>query len=97
MEETEAQSRALERRGQELSWRLRGGARGGLSRLFCLERQLRELWAEAGQTRGALEMLETRVQELQPQTGTWLNAWPDAELKCPVLHVNPGTLAAEIQ
>ncbi|XP_046325152.1 coiled-coil domain-containing protein 17 isoform X10 [Marmota monax] len=95
--ETEAQSRALERRGNELSWRLQGGPRGGISRLFGLERQLRELQAEAGQTRGALEMLETRLQELQPQTGTRLNAWRDAELNCPVLQVNPGTLAAEIR
>ncbi|XP_048671424.1 coiled-coil domain-containing protein 17 isoform X3 [Marmota marmota marmota] len=95
--ETEAQSRALERRGNELSWRLQGGPREGISRFFGLERQLRELQAEAGQTRGALEMLETRLQELQPQTGTRLNAWRDAELNCPVLQVNPGTLAAEIR
>ncbi|KAM5162902.1 coiled-coil domain-containing protein 17 isoform 5-T5 [Callospermophilus lateralis] len=95
--ETEAQSRALERRGNELSWRLQGGPRGGISRLFGLERQLRELQAEAGQTRGALEMLETRLQELQPQSWTRPNAWRDAELNCPVLQVNPGTLAAEIR
>ncbi|KAG3283039.1 coiled-coil domain containing 17 [Ictidomys tridecemlineatus] len=95
--ETQAQSRALERRGNELSWRLQGGPRGGISRLFGLERQLRELQAEAGQTRGALQMLETRLQELQPQTGTRPNAWRDAELNCPVLQVNPGTLAAEIR
>ncbi|XP_077647405.1 coiled-coil domain-containing protein 17 isoform X1 [Urocitellus parryii] len=95
--ETQAQSRALERRGNELSWRLQGGPRGGISRLFGLERQLRELQAEAGQTRGALEMLKTRLQELQPQTGTLPNAWRDAELNCPVLQVNPGTLAAEIR
>uniref|UniRef100_A0A8C9QHC9 Coiled-coil domain containing 17 n=1 Tax=Spermophilus dauricus TaxID=99837 RepID=A0A8C9QHC9_SPEDA len=88
--ETQAQSRALERRGN-------GGPQGGISRLFGLERQLRELQAEAGQTRGALEMLETRLQELQPQTGTRPNAWRDAELNCPVLQVNPGTLAAEIR
>ncbi|XP_047394666.1 coiled-coil domain-containing protein 17 isoform X2 [Sciurus carolinensis] len=94
--ETEAQSRTLELRGQELNRRLQGGARGGMSRLFGLERQLRELRAVAGQTRGALEMLETRVQELQPQAGTWPNAWPEAELNCRVLQANPGTLAAEI-
>uniref|UniRef100_I3N9X2 Coiled-coil domain containing 17 n=1 Tax=Ictidomys tridecemlineatus TaxID=43179 RepID=I3N9X2_ICTTR len=91
--ETQAQSRALERRGNELSWRLQGGPRGGISRLFGLERQLRELQAEAGQTRGALQMLETRLQELQTRP----NAWRDAELNCPVLQVNPGTLAAEIR
>uniref|UniRef100_A0A8C9QQH2 Coiled-coil domain containing 17 n=1 Tax=Spermophilus dauricus TaxID=99837 RepID=A0A8C9QQH2_SPEDA len=91
--ETQAQSRALERRGNELSWRLQGGPQGGISRLFGLERQLRELQAEAGQTRGALEMLETRLQELQTRP----NAWRDAELNCPVLQVNPGTLAAEIR
>uniref|UniRef100_A0A8D2AYI2 Coiled-coil domain containing 17 n=1 Tax=Sciurus vulgaris TaxID=55149 RepID=A0A8D2AYI2_SCIVU len=95
--ETEAQSRTLELRGQELNRRLQGGAPGGMSRLFGLERQLRELRAVAGQTREALEMLKTRVQELQPQAGTWPNAWPEAELNCRVLQANPGTLAAEIE
>ncbi|MBZ3874728.1 Coiled-coil domain-containing protein 17 [Sciurus carolinensis] len=59
----------------ELNRRLQGGARGGMSRLFGLERQLRELRAVAGQTRGALEMLETRVQELQPQAGAVREAY----------------------
>uniref|UniRef100_A0A8C9DW06 Coiled-coil domain containing 17 n=1 Tax=Prolemur simus TaxID=1328070 RepID=A0A8C9DW06_PROSS len=96
--ETEAQSRALERRGEELSRCLQGVARtrGGISRLFGLERELRELRAEAGRTRGALEVLGTRVQELQPELGTRLNSWQEAELCCPVLQAKPGTLAAEI-
>nr|XP_012631480.1 coiled-coil domain-containing protein 17 isoform X4 [Microcebus murinus] len=96
--ETEAQSRALERRGQELSRCLQGVARtrGGISRLFGLERELRELRAEAGRTRGALEVLGARVQELQPELGTRLNSWQEAELCCPVLQAKPATLAAEI-
>ncbi|XP_014592686.2 coiled-coil domain-containing protein 17 isoform X3 [Equus caballus] len=96
--ETEAQSRALERRGEELSRRLQGLARtrGGISRLFGLERELRELRAEAGRTRGALEELGARVQQLLPEPGTRLNSSREAELCCPVLQANPGTLAAEI-
>nr|XP_054368864.1 coiled-coil domain-containing protein 17 [Mirounga angustirostris] len=68
--ETESQSRALERRSEELSQRLQGLAqtRGGISRLSGLERELRELRAEAGRTRGALEVLGTHVQQLQPET-----------------------------
>ncbi|XP_073758782.1 coiled-coil domain-containing protein 17 isoform X1 [Callorhinus ursinus] len=96
--ETESQSRALERRSEELSQRLQGLAqtRGGISRLFGLERELRELRAEAGRTRGALEVLGAHVQQLQPEPGTRLNALREAELCCPVLQANPGTLAAEI-
>ncbi|XP_012504492.1 PREDICTED: coiled-coil domain-containing protein 17 isoform X1 [Propithecus coquereli] len=96
--ETEAQSRALERRGEELSRCLQGvvRTRGGISRLFGLERELRELRAEAGRTRGALEVLGARVQELQPELGTRLNSRQEAELCCPVLQAKPGTLAAEI-
>ncbi|XP_008573115.1 PREDICTED: coiled-coil domain-containing protein 17 [Galeopterus variegatus] len=96
--ETEAQSRALERCGEELRRRLQAVARArdGISRLFGLERELRELRAEAGRTRGNLEVLGARVQELHSQPGTGLNAWLEAELYCPVLQANPGTLAAEI-
>nr|XP_004400734.2 PREDICTED: coiled-coil domain-containing protein 17 [Odobenus rosmarus divergens] len=96
--ETESQSRALERRSEELSKRLQGLAqtRGGISRLFGLERELRELRAEAGRTRGALEALGAHVQQLQPEPGTRLSALREAELCCPVLQANPGTLAAEI-
>lgn len=55
----------------ELSQRLQGlaQARGGISRLFGLERELRELRAEAGRTRGALEVLGAHVQQLQPESG----------------------------
>lgn len=69
--ETEAQSWALQRRGQELSRRLQGVActRGGMSRLFGLEQEIRELRTEAGRTRGALEVLEARIQELQAEPG----------------------------
>lgn len=95
--ETEAQSRALELRGEELNRRLQGlaGTRGGIPRLLGLERELRELRAEAGRTRGILEVLETRVQQLQREPGARLNL-REAELSGPVLQVNPGTLAAEI-
>uniref|UniRef100_A0A8C7EUM6 Coiled-coil domain containing 17 n=1 Tax=Neovison vison TaxID=452646 RepID=A0A8C7EUM6_NEOVI len=90
--ETESQNRALKRRSEELSQRLQGltQTRGGISRLFGLERELRELRAEAGRTRGALEVLGAQVQQLQP------DALREAELCCPVLRANPGTLAAEI-
>ncbi|XP_032158613.1 uncharacterized protein LOC116567580 isoform X2 [Mustela erminea] len=96
--ERESQSRALERRSEELSQRLQGLAqtRGGISRLFGLERELRELRAEAGRTRGALEVLGAQVQQLQPESGARLSALREAELCCPVLRANPGTLAAEI-
>ncbi|XP_037683282.1 coiled-coil domain-containing protein 17-like isoform X3 [Choloepus didactylus] len=96
--ENETQSRALERRREELSRRLQhiAGARGGIAALFVLERELRELRAEAGRTRGALEMLGARVQQLQPESGTQRNALRQDELCCPALQANPGTLAAEI-
>uniref|UniRef100_A0A8C7BZA2 Coiled-coil domain containing 17 n=1 Tax=Neovison vison TaxID=452646 RepID=A0A8C7BZA2_NEOVI len=83
--ETESQNRALKRRSEGLTQ-----TRGGISRLFGLERELRELRAEAGRTRGALEVLGAQVQQLQP------DALREAELCCPVLRANPGTLAAEI-
>nr|KAF6505962.1 hypothetical protein HJG63_007838 [Rousettus aegyptiacus] len=96
--EMDAQSRALELRSEELNRCLRGlaGARGGLSRLLSLERELRELRTEAGRTRGALEMLGTRIQQPQPEAGTRLNL-QEAEFCRPVLQANPGTLAAEIR
>ncbi|XP_066125428.1 coiled-coil domain-containing protein 17 isoform X2 [Saccopteryx bilineata] len=95
--ETEAQSRALELCGEELNRRLQGLARtrGGISRLLVLERELRELRAEAGRTRGALEVLGTRIQQLQSEPRTGLNL-READLGYPVLQSNPGTLAAEI-
>ncbi|XP_051713791.2 coiled-coil domain-containing protein 17 isoform X12 [Oryctolagus cuniculus] len=96
--ETEAQRRALERRGEELSLRLQGIARsrGGIPRLTGVERELRELRSEAGRTRGTLEMLGARLQELQPQSGTSLKARQEAALCFPGLPANPATLAAEI-
>ncbi|XP_012667928.1 coiled-coil domain-containing protein 17 [Otolemur garnettii] len=94
--ETEAQSRALERRSEELSRCLQDMARRRASRLLGLERELRELRAEAGRTRGAVEVLRERVQELQPEPGARLNSWQNAELWFPVLQAKPGTLAAEI-
>ncbi|XP_053516650.1 coiled-coil domain-containing protein 17 [Artibeus jamaicensis] len=94
--ETEAQSRALELRSEGLNQRLQGLAwtRGGIARLLGLERELRELRAEAGRTRGALEVLGTRIQQLQAEPRP--NSMREAELCCPVLQSNPGTLAAEI-
>nr|XP_031540071.1 LOW QUALITY PROTEIN: coiled-coil domain-containing protein 17 [Vicugna pacos] len=98
MADSEAQSRALERRGEELRRRLQGLARtrDGKSRLFCLERELRELRAEAGRTRGALEVLGAHIQQLQTEPGTRLNSLGEAELCCSALQAIPGTLAAEI-
>nr|XP_045227825.1 coiled-coil domain-containing protein 17 isoform X2 [Macaca fascicularis] len=96
--ETEAQSWALQRRGQELSRRLQGVActRGGISRLFGLEQEIRELRTEAGRTRGVLEVLGARIQELQAEPGNPLSSGRKAKLYSPVLKANPGTLAAEI-
>ncbi|XP_066228249.1 coiled-coil domain-containing protein 17 isoform X1 [Saccopteryx leptura] len=85
--ETEAQSRALELCGEELNRHLQG---------LVLERELRELRAEAGRTRGALEVLETRIQQLQSEPRTGLNL-READLGYPVLQSNAGTLAAEIR
>uniref|UniRef100_G3QDL4 Coiled-coil domain containing 17 n=1 Tax=Gorilla gorilla gorilla TaxID=9595 RepID=G3QDL4_GORGO len=97
--EMEAQSRALQLRGEELSRRLQVVActRGGMSRLFGLEQEIRELQAEAGRTRGALEVLGARIQELQAEPGNPLSSRREAELYSPVLKANPGTLAAEIR
>ncbi|XP_044801010.2 coiled-coil domain-containing protein 17 isoform X4 [Bubalus bubalis] len=106
--ETAAQSWALEQRSEELSRRLQGLARtgNGKSRIFSLERELRELRAEAGRTRGALEKLGAHVQQLQanpvgpgaagPDPSTRLNTVREAELCGPVLQATPGTLPAEI-
>ncbi|XP_054427609.1 coiled-coil domain-containing protein 17 [Pteronotus mesoamericanus] len=96
--ETEAQNRALELCSEGLNRRLQGLARtrGSISRLLGLERELQELRAEAGRTRGALEALGTRVQHLQAERRTELNSMREAELCCPVLQSKPGTLAAEI-
>ncbi|XP_045227855.2 coiled-coil domain-containing protein 17 isoform X7 [Macaca fascicularis] len=96
--ETEAQSWALQRRGQELSRRLQAVActRGGISRLFGLEQEIRELRTEAGRTRGVLEVLGARIQELQAEPGNPLSSGRKAKLYSPVLKANPGTLAAEI-
>ncbi|XP_033082505.1 coiled-coil domain-containing protein 17 isoform X2 [Trachypithecus francoisi] len=94
--ETEAQSRALQRRGQELSRRLQGVActRGGS--FFGLEQEIRGLRTEARRTRGALEVLRARIQELQAEPGNPLSSGREAKLYAPVLKANPGTLAAEI-
>ncbi|XP_061269077.1 coiled-coil domain-containing protein 17 isoform X5 [Bos javanicus] len=96
--ETAAQSRALEQRSEELSRRLQGLAStgNGKSRIFSLERELRELRAEAGRTRGALEKLGAHVQQLQANPVTRLNTVREAELCGPVLQATPGTLPAEI-
>ncbi|XP_059112038.1 coiled-coil domain-containing protein 17 [Peromyscus eremicus] len=97
--ETEAQSRALERRGEELKRRLLGvaGPRGGLSAPFGLERQLRELRAEAGRTRGALQMLGARVLALQSQPSIQRDSLQEPVFCCPPLPANPGTLPAQIR
>ncbi|CAM9340551.1 unnamed protein product [Rangifer tarandus platyrhynchus] len=94
--ETAAQSWALEQRGEELSRRLQGLARTGKSRIFSLERELRELRAETGRTRGAVEELRADVQQLQANPVTRLNTLREAELCGPVLQATPGTLPAEI-
>lgn len=57
-------SSELSRRLQGLAW-----TRDGKSRLFGLEQELRELRAEAGRTRGALEVLAVHFQQLQADQG----------------------------
>uniref|UniRef100_A0A8C6CTQ9 Coiled-coil domain containing 17 n=1 Tax=Moschus moschiferus TaxID=68415 RepID=A0A8C6CTQ9_MOSMO len=95
--ETAAQSWALEQRGEELSRRLQGLARtgNGKSHILSLERELRELRAETGRTRGALEELGAHVQQLQANP-VRLHTLREAKLCGPVLQATPGTLPAEI-
>lgn len=97
--ETEAQSRALEHRGEEIKRRLHGvaGPKGGLPRSVVLERELRELREEANRTRGALQTLGARVQALQPQPTHQHDAKRVVEFCCLPLRYNPETLAAEIR
>ncbi|XP_057641612.1 coiled-coil domain-containing protein 17 isoform X2 [Chionomys nivalis] len=97
--ETEAQSQALERRGEELKRRLLGvaGPMGGLLAPFGLQRELRELKAEAGRTRGALQRLGARILALQSQPGIQRDSFKEAESCCPPVPVKPGTLSAEIR
>uniref|UniRef100_A0A8C6CX92 Coiled-coil domain containing 17 n=1 Tax=Moschus moschiferus TaxID=68415 RepID=A0A8C6CX92_MOSMO len=80
--ETAAQSWALEQRGEG------EGTEG-------LERELRELRAETGRTRGALEELGAHVQQLQANP-VRLHTLREAKLCGPVLQATPGTLPAEI-
>ncbi|XP_024845930.1 coiled-coil domain-containing protein 17 isoform X11 [Bos taurus] len=87
----EANRGELSRRLQGLAW-----TGNGKSRIFSLERELRELRAEAGRTRGALEKLGAHVQQLQANPVTRLNTVREAELCGPVLQATPGTLPAEI-
>lgn len=97
--ETEAQSRALERRSEELKRRLHSvaGPRAGLPRPFVLERELRELREEASRTRGVLQMLGAHVQALQPQPSNQQDPHRVVEFCCLPLRSNPETLAAEIR
>uniref|UniRef100_A0A8C2RW21 Coiled-coil domain containing 17 n=1 Tax=Capra hircus TaxID=9925 RepID=A0A8C2RW21_CAPHI len=89
--ETTAQSWALEQRGEGLAQ-----TGNGKSLIFSLEQELRELRAETGRTRGALEKLGAHVQQLQANPVTRLNTVREAELCGPVLQATPGTLPAEI-
>ncbi|XP_040612838.1 coiled-coil domain-containing protein 17 isoform X3 [Mesocricetus auratus] len=99
LEETEAQSRALERRGQELKRRLLGvaGLRGGLSAPFGLERELGELRAEAVRTRAALQSLGARLLAIQSQPRIPQDYFKELDSCSTSLPVKPGTLPAEIQ
>ncbi|KAM4872856.1 coiled-coil domain-containing protein 17 [Thomomys bottae] len=97
--EMEAQGRVLERRGDELKKHLEAVAlaRSRTWRVLGLEQELRELRVEAWRTQEMLQVLGSRVEELQPKTGTGLKAWTDVELFLPMLPANPRTLAAEIR
>ncbi|XP_028640755.1 coiled-coil domain-containing protein 17 isoform X2 [Grammomys surdaster] len=97
--ETEAQSRALELRGEELKRRLRSvaGPKGGLPGSFVLERELRELREEASRTRGALQTLGARVEALQPQPPNQQDLHRVVDFCCLPLRSNPEVLAAEIR
>ncbi|XP_023580015.1 LOW QUALITY PROTEIN: coiled-coil domain-containing protein 17 [Octodon degus] len=98
MAQNEARGRALEQRRAELNLHLQGVARpsGGIPRLLGLERELRGLQAEANWTRGALEVLGTRVQELKAQIGIQSSSQPDSGLCWPVLQASARNLVAEI-
>nr|AAI50875.1 Ccdc17 protein [Mus musculus]AAI72023.1 Ccdc17 protein [Mus musculus] len=94
MAETEAQSRALERRGEGESV---AGPKGGLPRPFDLERELRELKEEANRTRGALQTLGAHFQALQLQPRKLQDTHRAVEFCYLPLRFNPETLAAEIR
>ncbi|XP_076790510.1 coiled-coil domain-containing protein 17 isoform X2 [Arvicanthis niloticus] len=98
LEETEAQRRALELRGEELKRRLRSVAGPkGLPRPFVLERELREFREEASRTRGALQTLGARVQALQPQPTRPQDLRRVVDFYCLPLRSNPEMLASEIR
>uniref|UniRef100_H0VJ91 Coiled-coil domain containing 17 n=1 Tax=Cavia porcellus TaxID=10141 RepID=H0VJ91_CAVPO len=90
--QTEAWGRTLEQRSAGEGGRSLTQAPGRIPRLLGLEQELRELRAEAGRTRGALEVLSTHVQELKPQ----IRNRPDTEFCWPMLQASTGSLAAEI-
>ncbi|CAH6790711.1 Ccdc17 [Phodopus roborovskii] len=97
--ETEEQSRALERRSQELNQRLLdvAGPKGGISAPFGLERELRALRAEAGRTRGALQRLGECILALQSQPRIQRHYFEEPELCSQSLPPEPVKLLAEIQ
>lgn len=70
---------------------------GGLPAPFGLQRELRELKAEAVRTRGALQRLGARVLALQSQPRIQRDSFKETERRCPPAPVKPGTLPAEIQ
>ncbi|XP_060235770.1 coiled-coil domain-containing protein 17 [Meriones unguiculatus] len=97
--ETDARGRALQRRSEELEQRLLGGAgaEGRPSRPLGVERELRELRAEAGRARAALQTLGAHVLALQPQPRSPWDAYREAEFGRRTLPANLGTLATEIR